>query len=103
MDLNLTVEALATVAGLAIVLELFLELFLKRALAGSEEKPWYALCLNVTAFVVALILCLVYEALRGGLCGMSGLQCFLTALGATAVSVLGYETFKNIRVARNGA
>ena len=103
MDMNFTVEVLATVAGLAVVVELLLELFFKPALAGSENAPWYAIAMNVFVFVAALILCLVYEALKGGLCGMSGLQCFLTALGATAVSVLGYEVYKNVRIARNGA
>ena len=102
MDLNLSVEYLATVVGLAFVLELILELFLKPALAGSEGAPWYGLAFNTSTFVLALGFSLLYEFLKGGLSGMVGLQAFLTALGATAVAVLGYEFVKNLSTARNG-
>jgi hypothetical protein len=102
VDLNLTVDTLGTVAGLAVVIALFLQLLLKPGLVGSEEKPWYGIAINACGFVLALVLGILYQWAKADLNALTTLGCFVKALAASASAIFGYEVVKNVRAVRNG-
>jgi hypothetical protein len=95
---DLTLQAVTTVAGAVLVIELVLELFVKPAmenLSVDYQIKWGRLTCNVAAFVIGLAATLG----AGHLVGLTSVadvgQLVLVSLAASSMATAGYEVATN--------
>ena len=98
MDPRLTLETMATLAGVVVFIELMLELFVKRALRTAQNHPDYGLFLNVAALVSGFIGSVAAQWARGdAVSGPAMVAIMLRCVEATAFAIGGFEFAKHLR------
>lgn len=103
MNEALVLENLMTLAGLVAFIEILLQLVLKPALKPYLQTDWYGLAINGLSFLCGFLGCLL-ACLALNTCGYPRLaQCLITALQATGIATVGFETIKHVmRLATKG-
>ena len=91
-----------TLVGLVALIEITMELFVKPALEGQQDEPWYGLLVNGLCFLVGLAGSCMASAVLGLLTVQQLAQNLLLALEATFIATCGYEVVKHIQQARKG-
>lgn len=106
MDLELTLEAMGTVAGVIAFMQLILVVAIKPALRRWEASPDYGLALNVATILLGFVGCLAAQwATEGAVTGPGLVEVLFRTIQAAGIAVGGFELVKHLkrsRAARNG-
>ena len=103
MEQRLTLESMMTLAGVVAFVEVMLQAFVKPALKGLEDRPWYGLAINGITVIVGFVGSIMATWAGGeGLTAATIVSTVFRAIEAMSIAVAGYEIVKHLHRARKG-